>query len=127
MTFHRYRYEPRTRALLRLLGVKHDRDGVLVTEDQLVASFGPFNFAVERSNITSAAVTGPYLLVKALGPRLSVADHGLTFGTTAMSGACVTFREPIPAVLGPWRHPGVTLTVEEPEHLVRSLGYESSS
>lgn len=125
MTFHRFRYESHTRWLLRLLGVKPDRDGVRVDDNQLVASFGPLNLVVERSNIESAAVTGPYLLIKTLGPRLSMADHGLTFGTTASAGVCVSFHDPIPAVLGPWRHPGVTLTVEEPERLVREL--ESST
>ena len=49
--------------------------------------------------------------------RLSLADHGLTVGTTTRRGVCLLFGEPVPGIelLGLIRHPGLTLTVAQPQ------------
>ena len=62
-------------------------------------------------------MTGPYRWYRAIGPRLSLADHGLTFGTSAARGVCLLLREPVPGIdpLGVIRHPGLTLTVADPK------------
>ena len=46
-----------------------------------------------------------------------------TFGTTKHGGVCVLLREPVPGLtpVGPLRHPGITLTLAEPERFVASL------
>lgn len=119
--FFPYEFNRFAKPLLRLVGIRADRDGVRVEHDRLVVSFGLLNASVDLDNITSASVTGPYLAIKAIGPRLSAADHGVTFGTTASAGVCVTFDEPIPAVFGPWSHPGMTLTVADPGGLVAAI------
>jgi len=121
--FFPYRFETVTKCLLRPLGVRPDRDGVRVDADRLVATFGPLHVSVERANITSAQATGPYRFITAIGPRLSFADHGLTFGTTTRGGVCIVFDEAIRRVIGPWDHPGLSLTVEDREGLLDALGF----
>jgi len=119
--FFPYDFDRMTKPLLRLAGVRPDRDGVRIERDRLIASFGLLNASIDIENIATASVTGPYSAIKAIGPRLSAADHGVTFGTSASAGVCVTFVEPIPAVFGPWEHPGMTLTVADPEGLVAAI------
>jgi hypothetical protein len=114
--------DPRFPWLAGLLG---GSAGVTVDDDALDVRFGPWRLHTLRSNVTGASVTGPYLAVKALGPRLSMSDRGVTFGTTTTTGACVLFDRPVPALdpLGLLRHPGATLTVEDPAALVAALGF----
>src|SRR5690606_29251980 len=62
--------------------------------------------------------TGPYRWWKVAGPpRLSLADRGITFATTAEHGVCLQLAEPIGAIdpLHLIRHPNVTITVADPE------------
>jgi hypothetical protein len=69
-------------------------------------------------------VTGPYKLWRvAGGPHLSLKDRGVTFATNRRSGACIRFAEPVTGLL-PWgllRHPAATVTVGNPQDLVRRL------
>jgi len=65
-----------------------------------------------------------YWWVKVAGPpRLSLADRGITFATTTRAGACIRFREPVPAALPTalLRHPAATVTVAEPERFAAEL------
>jgi len=119
--FFPYAFDRLTKPLLRMAGVRADRDGVRLEDDRLIASFGVLNTTVDLDNVATASVTGPYLALKAIGPRLSAADHGVTFGTTASAGVCLTFVNPIPAVFGPWDHPGMTITVADPDGLVEAI------
>ncbi len=120
--FFPYEFDRRAQPFLRLVGARADRDGVRVDDERVVATFGPFNATIERSNIKAVSVTGPYRWYKAIGPRLSAADHGLTFGTTTAGGVCIEFHQPIRAVFGPWAHPGVTLTVADPNAFAATIG-----
>jgi hypothetical protein len=63
------------------------------------------------------SITGPYRWYRAIGPRLSLAGHGLPSGTTTARGVCLLLHEPVPGIdpLGVIRHPGPTLTVSDPE------------
>jgi hypothetical protein len=114
--------DPRFGWLPGLLGTS---SGVTVDDEVLDVRFGPWHLRTPLSNITGASVTGPYMAVKALGPRLSLSDRGVTFGTTTRAGACVLFAQPVPALdpLGLLRHPGATLTVADPARLVAALGF----
>lgn len=116
--FFPYLFAPQARLALRLLGVRPDRDGVRIANGEIEASFGPLNLVVPIDRVVCARVTGPYSWYKALGPRLSLADHGLTFGTSAAGGVCLLFDQPIEPVIGPWTHPGFTVTVNDPAALV---------
>lgn len=119
--FFPYRYDPLMTALLLPIGVRADRDGVRLGDDSMRASFGFFDVDVPYADIDSVAVTGPYRWYRALGLRLSLADHGATFGTSARGGVCMQFTEPIDSIVGPWRHPGLTVTVADPDALATAL------
>ena len=56
--------------------------------------FGPWVCRTAPSNVRAVSLTGPYRWYRAIGPRLSLADHGLTFGTT-------TTTRRLPATAGP--------------------------
>jgi hypothetical protein len=109
-------FDPRFRLALATLGVTPATAHVTVTADRLVACFGPWACRTTPANVRAVDVTGPYRACRAIGPRLSLADHGLTFGTTPARGVCLLLREPVPGIdpLGLLRHPGLTLTVADP-------------
>jgi hypothetical protein len=108
---------------LTLIGVTPWTAHVDVTDEDFAVRFGPWSLTTPRSNVEGANVTGPYLAFRVLGPHVSLADRGVTFGTSWRLGVCVRFREPVSAALptGLLKHPAVTVTVEDPEALVALL------
>ncbi|WP_239155011.1 hypothetical protein [Amycolatopsis sp. FDAARGOS 1241] len=68
-------------------------------------------------------MTGPFHAVRALGPRLSLADHGLTLGTSTARGVCIRFHHAVPGLdpFGLLRHPALTVTVDEPDLVARAI------
>jgi hypothetical protein len=86
-------------ALLRLIGIGPGTSSVLLDDGYLDVRFGAWRLRTPVSNLKDVSVTGPYNPLTALGVRVSLADRGLTFGTTAARGVCVTFRRPISGVL----------------------------
>jgi hypothetical protein len=69
-------------------------------------------------------VTGPYAIPKVIGPpHLSFGDRGLTFASNPDAGTCVRFHQPVAGIdpFGLLRHPGLTVTVEDPEALAGLL------
>jgi hypothetical protein len=110
-------FDPRFRLPLAALGVTPATAHVTVTADRLVACFGPWTCRTAPANVRAVRLTGPYHWYRAVGPRLSLADHGLTFGTSATRGVCLLLRKPVPGIdpLGVIRHPGLTLTVADPQ------------
>lgn len=117
----------------RLFGVRVDRAHAIVSADELSVRYGRWALNTPSENIRSVEITGPYRWWKVAGPpHLSFADGGLTFGTNARRGVCITFHEPVPALLpwGLWPHPGLTITVADPEALtahLRATGRPGSS
>lgn len=106
----------------RLFGVDDRHAYVDVDDERLEIRFGPWHLTTPMSNIEAAEVQGPFAWWKVIGPaRLSLRDRGVTFATSTQGGVCLRFREPVPAIdpRGLIRHPGVTVTVDEPEDLVR--------
>ena len=116
-------FDPRFRLPLAALGVTPATAHVTVTPDRLVACFGPWACRTTPANVRAVRVTGPYRAWRAIGPRLSLADHGLTFGTSTARGVCLLLREPVPGSdpLGVIRHPGLTLTVADPDGFAASV------
>ena len=104
-------FDSQVRPFLALLGVTSGTAHVTLTAEQLVARFGPWTCETAIGNVRDVCRTGPYHWYKAIGPRGSFVDRGLTFGTTARGGVCVLLREPVPGLtpVGPLRHPGITL------------------
>ncbi|RZU76507.1 hypothetical protein EV384_5168 [Micromonospora kangleipakensis] len=118
-----FRFDPPFRLPLALLGVRPGTAVVEVDAETLTVRFGPWRLRTDRRNVTGAEPGGPYRWWRAVGPRLSLADRGVTFGTGATAGVCVRFASPVPALApGRWlRHPAVTVTVADPDGLLRAL------
>lgn len=93
-------------------------------DENLEARFGPWRLLTPLDNIVDAHITGPYGVLKTVGPaHLSLVDAGLTFATNGERGVCVEFAEPAPAIepLGKLRHPALTVTVADCGGLVEEL------
>jgi hypothetical protein len=118
-----FAFEPRFRPLLAMIGVTPGTAHVTLTPERLVARFGPWTCETAIANVREACCTGPYRWYTAIGARGSFVDRGLTFGTTTKGGVCVLLREPVPGLVpvGSFRHPGITLTLAEPDRFVSSL------
>jgi hypothetical protein len=108
---------------LALIGVTPWTAHVDVSDQDFAVRFGPWSLTTPLSNIEGATVTGPYLPFKVLGPHISLADAGVTFGATWRRGVCVRFRRPVAGALptGLLKHPAVTVTVADPERLATIL------
>lgn len=106
-------------------GVTPTTAEVILTEEQLEVRFGPWQLRTPRANVASVQPVSGFSWPKTAGPaHLSLADRGITFATNGDQGVCVTFHEPVPAIepTGWVRHPGMTVTVADPEGLVAALG-----
>lgn len=90
----------------------------------LTARYGPWCVQTEIANVRSAEVTGPYGVLRTIGPaRLSMADRGLTFASNRDRGVCIRFVDPVGGIdaFGLMRHPGLTVTVDDVAGLVDVL------
>jgi hypothetical protein len=120
----RFRFSGPGRVASALVGVRPANAWVTVTPERLIAHFGPWSVDTPLGNVASVRVTGPYFAPKVIGPpHLSLGDRGLTFGTNSAAGTWISFHEPVRGMdpLGVLRHPGLTVTVEEPEALAGLL------
>ncbi len=117
-----FEFDPRFKVALALVGVRPASARVTVGDDVDVR-FGPWRLRTPRTNVVSAEVTGPYRWYTSIGARYSLADGGATFGSTPRGGVCLTFREPVPALLPGrlLRHRGLTVTVADPSGLKAAL------
>jgi hypothetical protein len=66
--------------------------------DRLVACLGAWACRAAPVNVRAVRLTGPYRWHCAIGPRLSLADHGLTFATSTARGVCLLLREPVRSI-----------------------------
>lgn len=118
-----FEFQSRFRGLLLPLGVTPGNSFVAITDDdQFHAKFGRWQIKTPLANISGYERSGDYRWYKAIGIRGSTVDHGLTFGSSVRAGVCVKFIEPIPPFIrGLWHHPGLTVTVADPDGLVAAL------
>jgi hypothetical protein len=117
-------FDPRYRIAGRFFGVTPGSAYLELDEERFTARFGPWTVETPRDNIRGAGVTGPYPILTTIGgPHLSFTDRGLTFATNARAGVCLTFRLPVTGIdpFGAIKHPGLTVTVADPESLVEQL------
>ncbi|MEV6909134.1 hypothetical protein [Amycolatopsis sp. NPDC051071] len=120
---YRFVVDPRWAPVLAWLRPATARCGVRVDADGFTARFGPWTVRTGLDNIADARLTGPFRAWRAIGPRLSLADRGLTFGTNTLLAVCVRFHHPVRGIdpFGLVRHPSLTVTVAEPQILARQL------
>lgn len=116
-----YRYDPRL-APLWLPFRWPGRQGVILTDDgRFLAHYGPFHVDAPLASVVDAHVAGPYRWWTAVGPRLSMVDDGLTFGTNATAGVCIHFDPRIRRVIGLRDHSALTVTVDDTAGLAAAL------
>lgn len=119
-----FRFEPTYRAAALAFGVTPRTAEVTVGDDTVAARFGPWRVRTPLSNVADVEITGPFSLVKTIGPaHLSLADRGLTFATNRQRGVCLRFRDPVAGMepTGRLRHPGLTVTVADCDGLAQLL------
>ena len=119
-----FAFDRRLRTLARFLGVTPDSAYVDVGDDRLTIKFGPWSLRTPLANVADTTTTGPYLWWKVAGPaHLSLTDGGITFATTTEAGLCISFHEPVPALVPTpaIRHGSATVTVAEPDALAERL------
>jgi hypothetical protein len=122
-----FAFDPLMAPVAALVGVLPSNSGVEVTDDEVVVRFGRWSMRVPRGDVESATVTGPYSMLKVAGPpRLSLADRGITFATNRDAGVCIALRRPHKGIepIGLVKHPGLTVTVADPDELCRVLTAE---
>lgn len=105
--------------VLLLLGVRPSNAYVDLGDDELDAHFGFFRFRTPTSNLASWRIEGPWRWITAIGVRLSVRHHDLTFGGTDRGGVGVDFKEPVP--ISVIRVPTLYLTVDDLEGFAACL------
>ncbi|MBV9729608.1 MAG: hypothetical protein JO309_09440 [Pseudonocardiales bacterium] len=107
-----------------LFGVTSATAGVWIDDAVLRIRFGPWRVRTPLTNVTSTVPTGPYSLIKTMGPaHLSFADRGLTCVTNSERGLCIRFAMPVRGLdpFGLVRHPAVTVTVADCDGLAKTL------
>lgn len=113
-----FAFDPRYRRILGVIGIRPATAWAQLGRERLTVRFGPWRFNTPLANIRTTCVTGPYAsALKAIGPHVSLADRGLSFGTTTQRGLCLLFHESVPGreTLGLIKHPGLTLTLDDIE------------
>lgn len=122
MGTHHFRFTPAYRLLGLPFTVTPTRAWVRVTGAELQMRFGFWRLRTPLANISCTTLTGGYSLIKTAGPaRLSLADHGVTFATNPDQGLCICFHEPVQVLGARLLHPGITVTVADPERLEEEL------
>jgi hypothetical protein len=124
--FFGYRIDRRFLPFCLLFGFRPSRDGVRVTDDEFLATFGLFKMRMPRSNVTEAHVTRNYRWWTAVGVRTSHVDDGLTFGTNRDGGVCIHFDNKVPSPLRHRGHSALTVTVGELDALAELLNRETA-
>lgn len=107
-------------------GVRPWRDGVTLTDDRFLATFGFLRLETPIDNVIGAHITRGYRWWTAIGARGSFVDDGLTFGTNTKAGVCVHFREKVKSAVSRNGHSALTVTVADLEAFVQVLGFDDS-
>ena len=118
-----FRFDSRFRPALAAFGVRPATTSVTVRDGLLRVRYGPWSVHCEVDNVVGTEISGPFRWYRAVGPRLSLSDRGVTFGTNADEGLCLRLRRPVKALdpFGVLRHPGLTVTVSDVAGLQATL------
>lgn len=122
--------DPALRRWSRAFGVRPEHCTATLSPAELSVTFGRWSLSTSLANVATVSVTGPYRWWKVAGPpRLSLADGGITFATTAQQGVCLELHHAVGALdpLHLIRHSNVTITVAEPRRFVDEVRRAASS
>ena len=108
----------RSKPLLRLFGAR-DENSYVDLDGELDARFGRSRVRTPIDNIASWRIEGPWLWITAIGLRMSVRHHDLTFGGNPDGGVRIDFRTPV--TFGPIQMPALYVTVGDLEGLAAAL------
>lgn len=108
----------RSRVLLWLFGVRPG-NAYVDLDGEFHASFGRYHVRTPTSNLVAWRIEGPWRWITAIGVRLSLRHHDLTFAGTHRGGVRVDFREPVRWMLV--RLPALYVTVEDLEDFAAAL------
>ncbi|HLX78546.1 MAG TPA: hypothetical protein VKR27_06640 [Acidimicrobiales bacterium] len=125
--FFPYQVARRLLPLCLLFGLRRSRDGVTITENCLIATYGFFQIVTDLANIKEAHVTRNYRWWTAFGVRASFVDDGLSFGTNRDAGVCIHFRTKVPSILRRKGHSALTVTVTDVAELSTILSSSSAT
>ncbi|MCY7395321.1 MAG: hypothetical protein LH468_04050 [Nocardioides sp.] len=124
MTRHRFAFATAYRVPALLAGVTPWTSYVDLGPRGLHVRFGPWQLRTPLANIEGSTITGDFRFLRTAGPpHLSFTDRGVTFATNGDSAVCLSFRTPVVGIdpTRRIRHPGATLTVEDPAALAEEL------
>ena len=89
----------RSRLFLRLLfGVRADDSWIDLgdgPDGELEVRFGWSHFRTPMANVASWRIEGPFLWITAIGVRMSIRHHDVTFGGSPHGGVRIDFRAPV--------------------------------
>jgi hypothetical protein len=108
----------RSRPFLRLWGATPDSAWVDLDGD-VDARFGFFRIRTPVPNIERWRIDGPWLWITAIGVRMSLRHHDITFCGDPRGGVRINLREPVK--WGPLRVPALYLCTEDLEGFAAAL------
>jgi hypothetical protein len=119
-TRHPIRIGARSRLLVRVLfGATPATAWAEVTENEMVARFGRFEFRAPIAEVADYRIEGPFRWITAIGVRMSVRHRDLSFAGSPHGGVRMDFRDRIP--YGPLRVPAFYVGADDLEAFAAAL------
>ena len=113
----------RSRLFLRIVfGVRTDQAWIELgdgPDEPLRVSFGRWPFATTMGNAVHWQIEGPWLWITAIGYRMSIRHHDLTFGGSPHGGVRIDFATPVRWLV--FRIPAIYVPADDLEGLGRAL------
>jgi len=108
----------RSRLVLRLFGATPEKAYAEVGDD-LEIRFGWFHLRTPVANIARYRIEGPFIWIKAIGVRMSVRHHDVSFCGSAHGGVRMDLKEPVR--WGPFRVPALWAGADDLDALAAEL------
>jgi hypothetical protein len=113
----------KSRLLLRLLfGVRADDTWIDLgdgPDGELEVQFGWSHFRTPMSTVASWQIEGPWLWITAIGVRMSIRHHDITFGGSPHGGVRIDFTTPVRWTI--FRVPAIYVPADDLDALAAEL------
>jgi len=119
-----FAFAPSYRLPALAFGITPATTSVEVDATHLRVRYGLWRLSSALTNISGVSRTGGFSFVKTAGPpHLSFTDRGVSFTTNGDDAVCLQFHQPVAGIdpTGLLKHPGATMTVEDPQALIDDL------